>query len=109
MDAAMIPRSVMTWFLAFLLAVFMIALTTIAQAKPLFVIELDDTTITFTDEPCALKAVGNLPYRAYRTQDGKVYEGCAGMNVFKHVLIYFVEDRSFVSLPGSMLKKLTGV
>jgi hypothetical protein len=29
----MIPRSVMTWFLAFLLAVLMIAMTTIAQGN----------------------------------------------------------------------------
>jgi hypothetical protein len=71
----MIPRSVMTWFLAFLLAVFMIALTTIAQAKPTHIAQDGNITITITDDKCALSAV-SMPFRATWKEGSKHYEGC---------------------------------
>jgi hypothetical protein len=47
----------MTWALAFLLAVLMMAWVTIAQAKPTHIAQEGGITITIHDDKCSLSAV----------------------------------------------------
>jgi hypothetical protein len=107
MDAAMIPRSAMTWFLAFLLAVMMIALTTIAQAKPTHIAQEGNITITITDEKCALSAV-SMPFRATWKEGDKHYEGCVGQHP-TGILIFYFTDGSIVLMATQVFRTVTGV
>jgi hypothetical protein len=107
-DADMIPRSVMTWFLAFLLAVLMIALTTIAQGAPIAQLKAEGITLLITDEPCQLKAVGNLPYRATWTEKGKTFEGCAGGHPMGIVMFYW-DDKSVSVAPVQAFTKVSAI
>jgi hypothetical protein len=97
----------LTWFLAIVFFI-VLGLSLEARGANLFAIELEDTVINITDDPCSVKAVNNLPQRAYRTEGGKIIEGCAGMNVFGYISIYF-EDGSVLALPNALLKQLKSV
>lgn len=102
----MIPRSAMTWALAFLLAVCMIAFATIAQAKPTHIAQEGGITITVYDDKCALSAV-SMPFRATWKEESKHYEGC----VIQHptgILIFYFTDRSIVLLAPQMFRPVTG-
>jgi hypothetical protein len=105
----MIPRSAMTWFLAFLLAVFMIALTTIAQGAPMALYQSEGVTITIMDEPCQVKAVTNLPYRATWTEKGKTYEGCAGGHPAGIIMFYWEADKMVSLAPMQSFKKVSAI
>lgn len=103
----MIPRSAMTVFLAFLLAVLMIAWVTIAQAKPVYIGQDGPVTITIHDDKCALSAV-SLPYRATWKEGEKFYEGCVGSHP-AGVLIFYWDDKSIVIVAQSIFRPVTGI
>jgi hypothetical protein len=107
-DANMIPRSAMTWFLAFLLAVFMIALTTIAQGAPIALFQSEGVTITITDEPCQLKAVTNLKHRATWNEHGKTHEGCAAGHPAGIILFYW-EDKTVSIASAQAFKRVSAI
>ena len=55
-------------------------------------------TITLSDEPCALAAVTNLPYRATWRDTRGVFEGCFDIQHGSVVALYF-DDRTVVTAP----------
>jgi hypothetical protein len=53
--------------------------------------------------------VSNLPGRATWTQDGKVFEGCYGLDMdLGLVVAYFQSDRTVVNLPQFLFERVTG-
>jgi hypothetical protein len=79
-------------------------------AQPMFVTESDGVRIVLFDEPCQVKEVSNLPYRATWTEKGKVYEGCFAANpAFGVVVAYFKDDKSVATIPIDVFKKVVGI
>jgi hypothetical protein len=69
-----------------------------SSAASVAIATIDSISITLTDEPCKLKAVSNLPYRAHWREQGRVYEGCFQVNPQGFVVAYF-DDRSVALIP----------
>jgi hypothetical protein len=103
----MIPRSVMTWALAFVLAVLMMAWVTIAQAKPTHIAQEGGITITIHDDKCALSSVSTLPLRVTWKENGKAFEGCVGQHPAGILILYFT-DGSIVLMSTQMFSRVTG-
>lgn len=77
---------------------------------PVFTATADGATVTLTDEPCTIRAVSNLRYRATWEEKGKVFEGCWSANPRVGVVsAYFVEDRTVVAIPIPMFERVTGI
>lgn len=78
-----------------------------AVAGPRFVAHGSDAMVVLYDEPCAFgERVTNLPLRAtWNEPDGKVIEGCWGVNGLDLVLIYF-EDRTVASYPKDLFSRI---
>ena len=80
-----------------------------ANADPLYRAEAGDAVITVYTEPCAVKAVGNLPKRATWTEKGKTFEGCAGSHPQYPILVFYFEgDKSVVVIEHGAFQKVTG-
>lgn len=75
----------------------------IAWAKPLAIAQGDGVTVTLTDEPCAVKEIANLPYRATWTEKGKTFEGCWAVD--ESLVVSYWSDATVVVLPAQMFKK----
>lgn len=87
---------------------FLILLPLKAHAEPLFQTSDDSVTITLHSEPCAIKAVTNLPRRATWQEKGKVIEGC--WQIFGNVVgFYFLDDKTVGVAPAGVFKKVSGV
>jgi len=83
--------------LAVVAALMLAALPT--QAAPVAAIVQDGITVTLYDEPCALAAVANLPYRAtWHDPKRGHFEGCYTVQHHTIVVLYF-DDRTVVVLP----------
>ena len=74
----------------------------IAAAQPIAVVSGSGTTITLTDEPCAIEAVSNLPKRATWVDTKGKFEGCWGSQ--GPVVLAYFEDKSVVAIPAAILK-----
>jgi hypothetical protein len=78
-------------------------------ATPVYVAEADGARIVLTDEPCEVKAVSNLPYKAVWTEKGKDFTGCWAPRPNEGIVMgYFAEDRTVVVIPIQAFKRVTG-
>lgn len=79
----------------------------IAYAKPLAGVDAEGVRIVFTDEPCALKEVTNLPYAATWTEKGKVTQGCWAFHPQARVVMTYWADRTVAIIPPQALHPFT--
>lgn len=84
-------------------------LPTLAFSAPQYAAEADGARIVLHDEPCALKGVSNLRYRATWAEKGKVFEGCWGPRPQEGLVLGFFEDLTVVAIPIQMFAKVVGV
>ena len=98
------------WVIAAAVLIFcmMYVIPSRAHAKAIAGVEAGNVSIVLTDEPCALAAVTNLPYRSTWTENGKTVEGCYGVHPAGVVLSYWA-DRTVSVMPVDALHPLTGV
>lgn len=101
--------------LGLLLLVFLVV-TGDARAAPLLVAELKSGKVTLTDEPCALKAVTNVPKRVtWLERDGKLIEGCYGLYTARlfhgdvHFVIGYFSDLTLQVLPLSVFSSVNPI
>src|SRR5574338_590670 len=98
-----LPRSGLTLLLALCLAALMCALvfyTPRAKGEPLFIGNHGEHVITLTNEPCALKAVTNMPSRAtWREPDGRVWESCYGLSRETMLVVLYCGDLTVQIVP----------
>lgn len=79
-----------------------------AFATPIGIATKDQVSVILTNEPCRLKEVKNLPYRAiWREPNGEV-EGCFSVFPGPSVGVYF-EDKTVAVIPAMEFKKVTGI
>lgn len=86
-----------------------LALVERASARVLLVTATGTHRIALTDEPCALKAVSNLPYRATWRDGATNYEGCyhlfavvvqrAGQPEVQRWIASYFDDRTVAVIP----------
>ena len=89
--------------LAIAVCLFLLAMVvTGADAKPLAIASQGGVTITFTDEPCTLAAVRNLPNRATWSEGGKTFEGC--FTVQELLVLAYFDDRTMVVIHSRHLR-----
>jgi hypothetical protein len=86
----------------------LVGLATNAAAAPMAQTVSDGATIVLTDEPCKLKQVTNLKYRATWSEKGKVFEGCYAVHPYGVVVGYF-SDGAVALIPLDAFAKVTGV
>jgi hypothetical protein len=79
-----------------------------AYGAPMAQTVSDGATIVLTDEPCKLKQVTNLKYRATWSEKGKVFEGCYAVHPYGVVVGYF-SDGAVALIPLDAFAKVTGV
>lgn len=90
------------------LVVILLALTTpTVKAEAVAVANAPGTVVTVFNEPCALKAVINLPLRATWTQNGKTIEGCFGSFGEAAALGMFFADGTVVVIPMAAFQRVT--
>lgn len=97
------------WFIAFL--IFVVGTVLYAakvSADPLFSATAEGATITLTDEPCKVPAIGNLPFRAVWVEKDKTYEGCFGVRQDLGVVLAYFDDRSVALIPIQLFRKVVG-
>ena len=87
------------WILAFL-----VCWPTLLLAQPLYSADAQGIHIVLTDEPCQLKTIANLPYRAIWTQEGKTFEGCFGARQDYEAVVAYFSDFSVALIPFNALK-----
>lgn len=79
----------------------------LAYAEPTHVVRQGDLVLTLTDEPCALSAVINLPYRAVWLEKGQIIEGCYGRR--GDTLMFYFADLTVIDLPTRAFRRVVGV
>lgn len=77
-------------------------------SAPIFAADAQNVRIVLTDEPCTLKAVSNLPFRATWTEKEKVYEGCWSPRPDEGYVVGYFEDLTVALIPIQAFKKLVG-
>ena len=106
-ERATLAQRVIAW-LGVLCLIVLIGLATDAYAGPMAqTVTNDGAKIVLTDEPCALKEVTNLKYRATWTEKGKVFQGCYAVHPFGVVVAYFT-DGAVALMPIDAFTKVTG-
>jgi hypothetical protein len=80
-----------------------------AYAEPLFSASAEGAVITLTNEPCALKAIGNLPFKATWVEKDKTFEGCWGARPDAGYVLAYFDDRTVALIPIQAFKKVVGV
>lgn len=80
-----------------------------AHSQPMFAAEGEGVRIVLTDEPCQLKAVVNLPYRATWEEKGKVYEGCYATNPNFGIVAGYFSDSTVAVMPMRAFSRVTGI
>jgi hypothetical protein len=88
-----------------LLAALLAALPAAAPAAPVAAVTQDGITVTLYDEPCALTAVANLPYRATWWEARGNFEGCYDVRAHAGVAVIYFDDRTVVVLPLSLFER----
>lgn len=74
------------------------------RAEPKAVATTDKVTVTLYDEPCAIPAVKNLPFRATWKEGGSTFEGC--FTISGGLVMGYFDDRTVVGIDGRAFKKL---
>jgi hypothetical protein len=70
-------------------------------------VDFEGVKIVFTDDPCALPEVVNLPYAATWTEKGKVVKGCWGMHPTYPIVLSYWADKTVSVIPNVALHALT--
>ncbi|SRR5229473_278741 len=97
------------WAVVIGLILGMVLYTSKCMADPLFSATAEGATITLTDEPCTLKAIGNLPYRATWVEKDKTYEGCWGARPDIGFVLAYFDDLSVALIPMQAFRKVSRV
>ena len=80
----------------------------VAAAEPLLQVQSGNTRIVLYSEPCALRAIVNLPHRAEWIVRGETFVRCWTLSVFDHIVMYF-EDRTAVTVPAELFVAVRGI
>ena len=75
-------------------------------AQPLFSMEQNGVKVTLHDDACKVDGVSNLPFKATWEEGGKVFEGCWSPSFDRERVNAFFTDKSVVSFPPGMFKRL---
>lgn len=81
------------------LAGVLLCFSTFTYAATIARAEVQGNIITLTDEPCAVSAVANLPFRATWWEAGKTFEGCYGYSSSDGLILAYFDDKTVVALP----------
>lgn len=92
----------------FWIAAFLVSLPTLALAEPIYALEDNGVRVVLTDEPCQKSEVANLQFKATWTERGQTYEGCWGPAFDRERINAWFSDRTVVSFPPSMFKRVVG-
>ena len=96
-----LPRYV--WLLAII-----VCWPTLLFAGPLFQMSGEGIRVTLYDDPCKVEGVSNLPFRATWEEGGKTFDGCWSPSFDRERVNAFFTDKSVVSFPPAMFKRLVG-
>jgi hypothetical protein len=99
--------TVIPWFLWAAIIVLAIFATGALAAPMAQTATADGATIVLFDEPCKLKEVTNLKYRATWKEKGKTFEGCYAVHPFGVVVAYF-NDGAVALMPIDSFQKVQG-
>jgi hypothetical protein len=80
-----------------------------AAAKPVGQVSQGDMRIVFHDEPCKLKEVINLKYRATWLQGGKTYEGCWSAHQQYPIVVTYWADSTVGIIPLEVVGSATEI
>jgi hypothetical protein len=78
------------------------------HADPLFSATAEGVTITLTDEPCAVKEIANLPYRATWVEKDKTFQWCWGPYRELSIVLAYFDDRTIAVIPVQAFVKVVG-
>lgn len=81
-----------------------------ANADPVYRAQVGEVTVTVYNDPCQVKEVTNLPFRATWLEKGVLHEGC--FSYAQHVeslMMYFSTDKTVAVIPVSIFKPVQGV
>lgn len=73
-----------------------------AEAGVIATARQNDVVILLTDEPCAVEAVGNLPWRVILQRQGSAVEGCYAIN--GPLVVGYFADRRVLLMWGAAFK-----
>lgn len=73
-----------------------------AEAGVIGAARQDDVVILLTDEPCAVEAVGNLPWRVILQRQGASVDGCYAIN--GPLVVGYFADRRVLLMWGAAFK-----
>ena len=65
--------------------------------------------VVLHNEPCKLKEVVNLPFRATWHEAGKEIEGCFGPRPDAGIVVFYFADKTVGIAPIDAFKRITGV
>lgn len=75
-------------------------------ANPMFTAEGEGgAVVVLYDEPCRIKTLTNLPYRATWAEKGKTFEGCFVPRPEAGMVLFYFDDGSVGYIPFQMLRK----
>lgn len=77
-----------------------------AHAETKMKAEAGGVVVLAYDSKCKLKEVGNLPYRATWTENGKTLEGCVGIFTQMGICLFYFEDKTVVAIPMQMFSRV---
>ena len=82
-----------------------------ASAEPLYQAVSNDGKIVITlySDSCSIPGVKNLPKKAVWRQDGKTYEGCAGLFETERMIAIYLDDHTVQLLPASLFAPVTSI
>ena len=80
----------------------------IVYGEPLAAAEQGSVRIVLHSEPCAIKAVANLPKRATFHEGGKTYEGCVGLFREMGMFLFYFEDKTVFAVPEPFFNRVHG-
>ena len=105
-ERATLAQRLIAW-LGVVCLIVLVGLATNAYAAPQAQAVADGATIILTDEPCKLKEVTNLKFRATWSEKGKKYEGCYAVHPYGLIVAYF-SDGAVAIMPMDAFTKVNG-
>lgn len=92
------------------LALFFLLVVRNASAEVIFIGQHGEHVITLTNEPCALKAVTNMPTRAtWREPGGRLWECCYGAVHEAQIVVLYSADATVQVVPQWIFKRARGI
>jgi hypothetical protein len=78
-------------------------------ADPIFTAEGEGgATVLLYNEPCQIKTLTNLPFRATWVEKGKTFEGCFVPRPEAQIVLFYFDDGTVGYIPFQMLRKTVG-